>query len=420
MELELSELKTQLENVELTEKQKSKLQKKYDKVKSKHERQLELKRQQDLAEENDESKGKYGELPLNQSQQKTNTVYASFTKLSDFLDKDVVVIGRVHAIRGKGKMVFVVIRQGYETLQCIIQQSEGFSKLMLKFIQQQQPESMVKIKGVVKTAEVSGCTLKSLELQIHEFFVFAKLKRDLPFTIEQAMVNENDEETLHSKVHLDTKLNNRVLDLRTITNHAIFKIQSQMCLYFRQYLQGLGFIEIHTPKLNGSASEGGASVFKVQYFNRNAYLAQSPQLYKQMLICSDFNRVFEIGPVFRSEDSNTHRHMTEFMGLDLEMAFNEHYDEVIQVIGDVLIHIFDELKSKCGRELEIINKQHPFTPLKYKHKGELLRLTFAEGIKMLQESGVDIQENQDIKYLFANIVQQMRSCWVSWFCKSMM
>ena len=397
MEQELAELQVQLNNVELTEKQKAKVQKKFDKIKSKLDRELELKKQQELAEANDVSKGKYGELPLNQSQTKTGTKYITFKHLHEHFDKEVTIIGRIHQIRGKGKMVFVVLRQDFDTLQCIIQQSDAVSKLYLKFINSQASESMVRIKGIVKSAQVSGCTLQTLELEIHEFFIFAKLKRDLPFTIEQAMVNENDTETLQSKVNLDTKLNNRVLDLRTITNHAIFKIQSQICTLFREYLLSLDFLEIHTPKLNGNASEGGASVFKVQYFQRDAFLAQSPQLYKQMMICSDFSRVFEIGPVFRSENSQTHRHMTEFMGLDLEMAFNEHYDEVVDVIGDVLIFIFDKLGEKCGRELDIINKQHPFVPLKYKYKGGLLRLTFAEGIKMLQQNGVEIKDLEDIK-----------------------
>ncbi len=397
MEQELKDLTTQMENVELTEKQKGKLQKKYDKLKGKFDREQELKKQQELAALNDVSKDRYGDLPLNQSQSKSNTVYCKFSELEKQLNSQVTFIGRIHLIRGKGKMVFVVLRQGYETLQCIIQQSEAISKLMLKFIQQQQSETLVKIMGTVTSAEVNGCTLQTVEVSIENFFIFSKLKRELPFTIEQASVNENDTDNLQSKVNLDTKLNNRVLDLRTITNHAIFKIQSMCCLLFRDYLINLDFIEIHTPKLNGNASEGGASVFKVQYFQKDAFLAQSPQLYKQMMICSDFNRVFEIGPVFRSENSQTHRHMTEFMGLDLEMSFNEHYDEVVDVIGNCLMYIFDQLAIKCPRELEIINKQHSFTPLVYKYKNSFLRLNFSEGIQMLQSNGVAIKDNEDIK-----------------------
>lgn len=107
-----------------------------------------------------------------------------------------------------------------------------------------------------------------------------------------------------------------------------------------------GFVEIHTPKIIPAASEGGANVFTVSYFKGSAYLAQSPQLYKQMAIAADFEKVFTIGAVFRAEDSNTHRHLTEFVGLDLEMAFNYHYHEVMLTIGDMFTAIFKGLRDQ--------------------------------------------------------------------------
>lgn len=139
---------------------------------------------------------------------------------------------------------------------------------------------------------------------------------------------------------LDTRLNHRIIDLRTVTNQSIFRIQSGVCQLFREFLVRERFTEIHTPKIISAASEGGANVFKVSYFKSDAYLAQSPQLYKQMMICADFERVFEIAPVFRAENSFTHRHMTEFVGLDLEMAFQEHYHEVLDLFDRLFIHIF--------------------------------------------------------------------------------
>jgi aspartyl/asparaginyl-tRNA synthetase len=113
------------------------------------------------------------------------------------------------------------------------------------------------------------------------------------------------------------RLNNRIVDLRTASSQSIFRIQSGVCNIFRSYLDERGFIEIHTPKLQGGATESGATVFEVKYFGRPAFLAQSPQLAKQMCIAADFERVYEIGPVFRAEDSNTPRHMTEYTGLDI-------------------------------------------------------------------------------------------------------
>lgn len=116
---------------------------------------------------------------------------------------------------------------------------------------------------------------------------------------------------------MKTRLDNRVIDLRTPAKHAIFRLSSGVCQLFREFLTERDFMEIHTPKLIGGSSEGGANVFNLKYFNRNACLAQSPQLYKQMCVMGDFQRVFEIGPVFRAENSFTHRHMCEFTGLDL-------------------------------------------------------------------------------------------------------
>jgi len=163
---------------------------------------------------------------------------------------------------------------------------------------------------------------------------------------------------------------------------------------FREYLLGQGFIEIHTPKLISGASEGGAQVFSVKYFETTAFLAQSPQLYKQMAVCGDVERVFEIAPVFRSENSQTHRHMTEFMGLDLEMAFNDHYYEVLDVIDKLFTSIFDGLTTRFSKELEIIGNQYPFQPLKYSKP--TLRIPFPEGIAMLREAGIEANDLEDL------------------------
>jgi aspartyl/asparaginyl-tRNA synthetase len=116
---------------------------------------------------------------------------------------------------------------------------------------------------------------------------------------------------------MKTRLDNRVIDLRTTAKQAIFRLQSGVCQIFREFLIDNDFVEIHTPKLLGGSSEGGSNVFGFKYFGKPACLAQSPQLYKQMCVMSDFQRVFEIGPVFRAENSFTHRHMCEFIGLDL-------------------------------------------------------------------------------------------------------
>jgi len=206
-----------------------------------------------------------------------------------------------------------------------------------------------------------------------KIWVISQSAPRLPFQLDDAQRPETLEESISvedepaeteeqtsegakkiAKVGLSTRLNNRVIDLRTVTSHAIFRIQSGACALFREFLISKGFVEIHTPKLLAAASEGGASFFKVTYFDRSAYLAQSPQLYKQMLITSDFERVFEIGPVFRAENSFTHRHLTEFVGLDLEMAFEEHYHEVLELIEDMFMYIFQGFKQRFSPEIEAV------------------------------------------------------------------
>jgi aspartyl-tRNA synthetase len=131
---------------------------------------------------------------------------------------------------------------------------------------------------------------------------------------------EKNKETEAPIVLMKTRLDNRIIDLRTTGKQAIFRISSAVCHLFREFLIDRDFVEIHTPKLIAGSSEGGSNVFTFSYFNRKACLAQSPQLYKQMCVMGDFQRVFEIGPVFRAENSFTHRHMCEFVGLDLEMS----------------------------------------------------------------------------------------------------
>lgn len=171
-------------------------------------------------------------------------------------------------------------------------------------------------------------------------------------------------------------------------------MESGVCQLFRTFLLKNNFFEIHTPKIISAASEGGANVFEVSYFKRSAYLAQSPQLYKQMAISSDFNRVFTVGAVFRAEDSNTHRHLTEFVGLDLEMAFNYHYHEVLDLLGDMFIYIFKGLQREYAEEIRTVAKQYPAEPFKFLEPS--LVLQFSQAVSMLREVGVQMDDEEDL------------------------
>jgi aspartyl-tRNA synthetase len=195
-------------------------------------------------------------------------------------------------------------------------------------------------------------------------------------------------------VKMKTRLDNRVMDLRVPTTQAIFKVQSGVCHLFREFLDSKGFTEIHTPKLIAGASEGGANVFKMKYFGTDACLAQSPQLYKQMCIIGDMKKVYEIGAVFRAENSMTSRHLCEFTGLDFEMEIKEHYFEVLDVIGELFYHIFEGLNKNYKKEIETVNSQYPFEPLVYSK--EALKLDFKEGCKLLEENGYHQSINDDL------------------------
>jgi len=195
-------------------------------------------------------------------------------------------------------------------------------------------------------------------------------------------------------VKMKTRLDNRVMDLRVPTTQAIFKIQSGVCHLFREFLDSKGFTEIHTPKLIAGASEGGANVFKMKYFGTDACLAQSPQLYKQMCIIGDMKKVYEIGAVFRAENSMTSRHLCEFTGLDFEMEIKEHFFEVLDVIGELFYYIFEGLNKNYKKEIETVNNQYPFEPLVYSK--EALKLDYKEGCKLLEENGYHQNINDDL------------------------
>uniref|UniRef100_A0A915NZS4 Aspartate--tRNA ligase, cytoplasmic n=1 Tax=Meloidogyne floridensis TaxID=298350 RepID=A0A915NZS4_9BILA len=172
------------------------------------------------------------------------------------------------------------------------------------------------------------------------------------------------------------------------------KLQAAICEAFRSNLNKRGFIEIHTPKIISAASEGGANVFEVSYFKGSAYLAQSPQLYKQMAIAADFDKVYTIGAVFRAEDSNTHRHMTEFVGLDLEMAFKFHYHEAMLTVAELMCEIFAHLQKNFQPEIEAVRKQYPSEPFIFTEKPLIIQ--YSQAVSMLREAGVEQGDEEDL------------------------
>ncbi|XP_068641796.1 aspartate--tRNA ligase 2, cytoplasmic [Aristolochia californica] len=322
---------------------------------------------------------------------------------ADMKDKEVLVRGQAQAIRAVGKnMAFLVLRHKGFTVQCIVTVTpELVSRQMVKFAASLSRESVVDVEGVISVPgiEITGAT-QQVEVQIRKIYCISKAVPNLPINMEDASRSEKEIEDAKKEgvllvgVNRDTRLNYRVLDMRTPANQGIFRIQCQVENIFRQFLLSEGFVGIHTPKLIAGSSEGGSAVFKLDYKGRPACLAQSPQLHKQMAISGNFERVFEIGPVFRAEDSFTHRHLCEFTGLDVEMEIKEHYFEVLDIVDRLFVTMFDSLNEKCQKELEAVGKQYPFTPLKYLRK--TLHLTFEEGLQMLKEAGIEVDPLGDL------------------------
>lgn len=284
--------------------------------------------------------------------------------------RNIWVRGRVHSVRAKGNSVFVILRKGMQTFQvCYFKdkQRPEESKAMLKFLGELTTESIIDVSGKVSTASVKSCSINDFELVVSRAFVVSTAPVNLPFTVEDASRSlEEIEASIKSNpispyphVHIDTRLDNRWLDLRVPAHAAIMKIKGAVLHIFRNYLYNNHFTEIITPKILGGESEGGADVFRLDYFGRKACLAQSPQLYKQMMISADFRKVFEIGPVFRAENSRTKRHMCEFTGLDIEMEINEHYNEVLRALHGLFVAIFTEIGRNFKPELALIRSQYP-------------------------------------------------------------
>lgn len=317
-------------------------------------------------------------------------------------DQTVLIRGRAQAIRAVGKkMAFLVVREKGFTVQCVLTVAPDLvSPQMVKFANALSRESFVDIEGIVSVpgVAITGAT-QQVEVQVRRLYCVNKAMPTLPINIEDAARSDVEiDKALEAgeqlvRVNQDTRLNFRILDLRTPAKQGIFRIQHQVGKIFRRFLEDEDFVEVHTPKLIAGSSEGGSAVFKLDYKGTPACLAQSPQLHKQMSICGDFGRVFEIGPVFRAEDSFTHRHLCEFTGLDVEMEIKEHYSEVMDIVDRLFVEMFDSL-NKCQKELDAIGKQFPFEPLKYLRK--TLRLTFQEGVQMLKEAGVEVDPLGDL------------------------
>ncbi len=263
-----------------------------------------------------------------------------FKDLENYFDKEIEISGFVENIRNIKWVQFLVLRDSTDKVQVTIEKSEEKNKEMVELVNTLTAESTIKVTGTLKKNE--NVRLRGMEFIPTKIEVTSTSDAELPINI-----HDKDAQLL------DQRLDYRWLDLRNEYNFNIFKIQSDMVKFMREFMYSRDFTEIHTPKLIGAASESGADVFEVKYFDKKAYLAQSPQFYKQMAIASGYDKVFEVAPVFRAENSNTSRHTTEFTGFDVEFAYIDSYRDVMDLEEELLTYTLEKLNEKYG---ELVKK----------------------------------------------------------------
>ncbi|KAI6089693.1 aspartyl-tRNA synthetase [Hypoxylon rubiginosum] len=365
---------------------------------------------EDLAKEN------YGDITPTT---KVDAEKVQLKKLGDeHLGKTIKLRAWIQNARMQGaKMAFVELREERNwTVQGVMAASaEGkpVSKQMVKWVGALRLESFVLVEATVQKPlePVKSCRVSDYELHLTKCYLIASGPEVLPLGLNaanRAIASFEDEEPALSgaaapteavenlsltdaaaapSASLSTHLNNPAMHKRAPVQQAIADVRMTVRKLFAEYLDARDFVQFEAPCLIGAASEGGANVFSLPYFDKQAYLAQSPQFYKQIEIAGGRKRVYCIGPVFRAENSNTPRHMTEFTGLDLEMEIEDNYHEVIHMIEGVMLHIFRGLQSRCKEQIDLIRAIYPSDDFLLPEPGKEVRLTFAEGQKLLREEG---------------------------------
>ena len=267
------------------------------------------------------------------------------------------VSGWVHRIRVLGKLAFVLLKDSTGIIQLVFEKKRLNNFQELKVINRE--DSLFVYGTVIKNEKAPG----GKEILVEDFKIVSKAKHPLPL--------DTDEKTL---ANLDTRLDYRFLDLRKPNITKIFRIRSEIIQGFREFLLKKGFVEVNTPKIIAAATEGGAELFPIVYYDKEAYLGQSPQLYKQMLI-SSLERIFEIGPAFRAEKSHTTRHLSEFTSFDIEAAFFDD-DEIINLEKEMITYAL----KKVGMD----------------DLATFKTITYEKALEILRDIGINIEYGEDL------------------------
>jgi nondiscriminating aspartyl-tRNA synthetase len=275
------------------------------------------------------------------------------------------ICGWIHEVRDLGGLTFFLVRDRSGIIQVTIPKKK-VTKSVLENISDVSRESVVRISGQVKAIDKAP---GGREMIPDTFEIISKSASPLPLDVVEKVPAE-----------LDTRLDSRFLDARRPRVTSVFAIRSTVMQAVHEFLFGRGFIHISTPKVVAAATEGGTELFPIAYFEKEAFLNQSPQLYKQMLMGSGFEKVFEIGPIFRAEEHNTTKHLNEATSIDVEMSFSDHQD-VMKLLEELIVEVYESVSAKCQTaldNLEIRNFNVPKTPFP--------RLAYSEAIEIASAS----------------------------------
>lgn len=265
-----------------------------------------------------------------------DTMEISGILAGDFEGKQVKVNGAVHTIRDMGDVAFIIVRKREGLLQCVFE--EGKTKFDLKDLKE---AASIEVEGTVRAEDRAP---NGFEVRLDTIRVLSEPAAPMPFPISKWKLSTS----------LETNLDNRAIALRNIRERAKFRIQEGVVRGFRDFLYGEGFTEIHTPKVGAKSAEGGANLFRLEYFHRPAVLQQSPQFYKQMMV-GVFDRVFETAPVFRAEKHNTKRHLNEYTSLDFEMGYIDGFEDIMAMETGFLQYTMKLLEKEYAKELKILD-----------------------------------------------------------------
>lgn len=299
-----------------------------------------------------------------------------FKDLANYFNQEIEISGFVDKIRDLQYVQFLIIRDSSAKVQVTIEKNDE-NKTLNDIVSSLTKESTIRAKGVC--LEAPKVKLRGMEFIPSEIEITSLSEDELPIDILD----------YNNKSNQDLRLDNRFLDLRTERNYLIFKAQTIAEMAMREYWVKNNFIEIHSPKILGTASESGAEVFSLDYFGKKVYLAQSPQFYKQMAMAAGFNNVFEIAPVFRAEKSHTAYHATEFTSVDCEMSWVSSHHDVMDLEEAVMNNVMKSLKEQIGEEYQRIFKKELTVPTE-----KYPRIPFSEAKKIIQENYKYIGEKE--------------------------